>query len=80
MAHSVRRDAPELPDFSLLKRLARDQLIYLLEQLPGRKDLFIEADLMSPLDRIANVTTLKQHDVDKLYKVEHKPIVSTSDQ
>uniref|UniRef100_A0A8C7QFK6 VPS33B late endosome and lysosome associated n=1 Tax=Oncorhynchus mykiss TaxID=8022 RepID=A0A8C7QFK6_ONCMY len=74
MAHSVRRDAPELPDFSLLKRLARDQLIYLLEQLPGRKDLFIEADLMSPLDRIANVTTLKQHDVDKLYKVEHKPI------
>ncbi|XP_036837049.1 vacuolar protein sorting-associated protein 33B isoform X3 [Oncorhynchus mykiss] len=53
MAHSVRRDAPELPDFSLLKRLARDQLIYLLEQ---------------------------QHDVDKLYKVEHKPIVSTSDQ
>uniref|UniRef100_A0A8C9S7L8 VPS33B late endosome and lysosome associated n=1 Tax=Scleropages formosus TaxID=113540 RepID=A0A8C9S7L8_SCLFO len=32
MAHSARRDAPELPDFSLLKRLARDQLIYLLEQ------------------------------------------------
>uniref|UniRef100_A0A4W6BSE6 VPS33B late endosome and lysosome associated n=1 Tax=Lates calcarifer TaxID=8187 RepID=A0A4W6BSE6_LATCA len=59
MAHSARRDSPELPDFSLLKRLARDQLIYLLEQLPGKKDLFIEADLMSPLDRIANVSTLK---------------------
>uniref|UniRef100_A0A671U4Z5 VPS33B late endosome and lysosome associated n=1 Tax=Sparus aurata TaxID=8175 RepID=A0A671U4Z5_SPAAU len=59
MAHSARRDCPELPDFSLLKRLARDQLIYLLEQLPGKKDLFIEADLMSPLDRIANVSTLK---------------------
>lgn len=28
-------------------------------KLPGKKDLFIEADLMSPLDRIANVTTLK---------------------
>ncbi|XP_061564974.1 vacuolar protein sorting-associated protein 33B [Cololabis saira] len=80
MAHSFRRDSPELPDFSLLKRLARDQLIYLLEQLPGKKDLFIEADLMSPLDRIANVSTLKQHEVDKLYKVEYKPIVSTSDQ
>uniref|UniRef100_A0A8C4HQE2 VPS33B late endosome and lysosome associated n=1 Tax=Dicentrarchus labrax TaxID=13489 RepID=A0A8C4HQE2_DICLA len=52
---SERRDSPELPDFSLLKRLARDQLVYLLEQLPGKKDLFIEADLMSPLDRIANV-------------------------
>uniref|UniRef100_A0A8D3BST7 VPS33B late endosome and lysosome associated n=1 Tax=Scophthalmus maximus TaxID=52904 RepID=A0A8D3BST7_SCOMX len=80
MAHSARRDSPELPDFSLLKRLARDQLIYLLEQLPGKKDLFIDADLMSPLDRIANVSTLKQHEVDKLYKVEYKPIVSTSDQ
>lgn len=34
MAHSARRrDCPELPDFSLLKRLARDQLIYLLEQV-----------------------------------------------
>uniref|UniRef100_A0A8C4HPY7 VPS33B late endosome and lysosome associated n=1 Tax=Dicentrarchus labrax TaxID=13489 RepID=A0A8C4HPY7_DICLA len=77
---SERRDSPELPDFSLLKRLARDQLVYLLEQLPGKKDLFIEADLMSPLDRIANVSTLKEHEVDKLYKVEYKPITSTSDQ
>ncbi|XP_053472670.1 vacuolar protein sorting-associated protein 33B [Ictalurus furcatus] len=80
MAHTGRKDAPELPDFALLKRLAKDQLIYLLEQLPGRKDLFIDADLMSPLDRIANVTTLKQHEVDKLYKVELKPIFSVSDQ
>uniref|UniRef100_A0A1A7X9M0 Vacuolar protein sorting 33B n=1 Tax=Iconisemion striatum TaxID=60296 RepID=A0A1A7X9M0_9TELE len=80
MAHSIRRDSPEFPDFSLLKRLVRDQLIYLLEQLPGKKDLFIEADLMSPLDRIANVSTLKQHEVDKLYKVEYKPVISTSDQ
>ncbi len=87
MAHTERRDAPGMPDFSLLKRLARDQLIFLLEQvpwpytvssekhfafwirivnlnihvlqLPGKKDLFIDADLMSPLDRIANVTILK---------------------
>uniref|UniRef100_A0A8C2ZAH8 VPS33B late endosome and lysosome associated n=1 Tax=Cyclopterus lumpus TaxID=8103 RepID=A0A8C2ZAH8_CYCLU len=75
-----RWNCPELPDFSLLKRLARDRLIYLLEQLPGKKDLFIEADLMSSLDRIANVSTLKQHEVDKLYKVEYRPVVSTSDQ
>uniref|UniRef100_W5N9W3 VPS33B late endosome and lysosome associated n=1 Tax=Lepisosteus oculatus TaxID=7918 RepID=W5N9W3_LEPOC len=80
MALSSRRDAPQPPDFSFLKRLARDQLIYLLEQLPGKKDLFIEADLMSPLDRIANVSTLKQHEVDKLYKLENKPIVSTCNQ
>lgn len=42
MAFPHRPDAPELPDFSMLKRLARDQLIYLLEQVcvpparPGR--------------------------------------------
>ncbi|XP_070809952.1 vacuolar protein sorting-associated protein 33B isoform X4 [Pituophis catenifer annectens] len=53
------RGPPDLPDFGLLKRLARDQLVYLLEQLPGKKDLFLEADLMSPLDRIANVSILK---------------------
>lgn len=33
MAHTGRKDAPELPDFALLKRLARDQLIFLLEQV-----------------------------------------------
>ncbi|XP_077907286.1 vacuolar protein sorting-associated protein 33B isoform X2 [Ictidomys tridecemlineatus] len=80
MAFPLRPDAPELPDFSMLKRLARDQLIYLLEQLPGKKDLFIEADLMSPLDRIANVSILKQHEVDKLYKVENKPALSSNEQ
>ncbi|XP_048811661.1 vacuolar protein sorting-associated protein 33B isoform X2 [Lagopus muta] len=79
MASTARRDAPEPPDFGILKRLARDQLIYLLEQLPGRKDLFIEPDLMSPLDRIANVSVLK-HEVDKLYRVENRPAPSTSDQ
>ncbi|NWT48145.1 VP33B protein, partial [Chroicocephalus maculipennis] len=79
MAFAGRRDAPEPPDFGILKRLARDQLIYLLEQLPGKKDLFIEADLMSPLDRIANVSILK-HEVDKLYKVESRPALSASDQ
>uniref|UniRef100_A0A4W3IGX4 VPS33B late endosome and lysosome associated n=1 Tax=Callorhinchus milii TaxID=7868 RepID=A0A4W3IGX4_CALMI len=75
-----RWDAPDLPDFSILKRLAKDQLVYILEQLPGKKDLFIEADLMSPLDRIANVSILKQHDVEKLYKMDNKLVQGVSDQ
>uniref|UniRef100_A0A8C3SLN0 Uncharacterized protein n=1 Tax=Chelydra serpentina TaxID=8475 RepID=A0A8C3SLN0_CHESE len=33
MAFPGRRDAPDGPDFTVLKRLARDQLIYLLEQV-----------------------------------------------
>lgn len=36
MAHSARKDSPELPDFSMLKRLAKDQLIYLLEQVKSQ--------------------------------------------
>lgn len=35
MALAGRRDAPEPPDFGILKRLARDQLVYLLEQVRG---------------------------------------------
>lgn len=75
-----RRDAPQLPDFSILKQLARDQLIFLLEQLPGKKDLFIDVDLMTPLDRIAGVSILKKHDVDKLYKLENRTVISNSGQ
>lgn len=38
MDSAGRRDAPEPPDFGILKRLARDQLIYLLEQVrTGRR-------------------------------------------
>ncbi|KAG2470943.1 PRC1 regulator, partial [Polypterus senegalus] len=51
-----------------------------LPELPGRKDLFIEADLMSPLDRIANVSILKQHEVDKLYRLDNKPVISSCNQ
>lgn len=59
MAFPHRLDAPELPDFSMLKRLARDQLIYLLEQVSacrGRRlycvnsvALNVTSSLLSPL-------------------------------
>uniref|UniRef100_A0A673JYW1 Vacuolar protein sorting-associated protein 33B n=1 Tax=Sinocyclocheilus rhinocerous TaxID=307959 RepID=A0A673JYW1_9TELE len=62
------RDAPELPDFSLLKRLARDQLIFLLEQVTRPPTVSLNSSFFK-----------KQHEVDKLYKVELKPIVSSSD-
>lgn len=47
MAFPHRPDAPELPDFSMLKRLARDQLIYLLEQVGARR--------VRGLDRVSRV-------------------------
>ncbi|XP_077989380.1 vacuolar protein sorting-associated protein 33B-like [Glandiceps talaboti] len=54
----------------MLRRLARDQLVHLLELLPGKKDLVIDPDLMRPLDRIAGALLLKQHGVDKIFKLE----------
>uniref|UniRef100_A0A8C5N7E9 Uncharacterized protein n=1 Tax=Gouania willdenowi TaxID=441366 RepID=A0A8C5N7E9_GOUWI len=33
MAFSSRTDSPKLPDFSMLKRLVKDHLVYLLEQV-----------------------------------------------
>lgn len=53
MAFPHRLDAPELPDFSMLKRLARDQLIYLLEQVSAG-----HAWLLSCVNSVAlNVTS-----------------------
>uniref|UniRef100_A0A4W3HS07 VPS33B late endosome and lysosome associated n=1 Tax=Callorhinchus milii TaxID=7868 RepID=A0A4W3HS07_CALMI len=44
-----RWDAPDLPDFSILKRLAKDQLVYILEQVsegptPGPRTRIVNAD------------------------------------
>lgn len=48
MAFPHRPDAPELPDFSMLKRLARDQLIYLLEQVSVRQPSHLRSSLELP--------------------------------
>uniref|UniRef100_A0A3Q4HAM2 Uncharacterized protein n=1 Tax=Neolamprologus brichardi TaxID=32507 RepID=A0A3Q4HAM2_NEOBR len=58
MAHSARRDSPELPDFSILKRLARDQLIYLLEQVGTLFPLSLYVPVVSviSLQEFAGVT------------------------
>ncbi|XP_056021791.1 vacuolar protein sorting-associated protein 33B-like isoform X1 [Ostrea edulis] len=61
----------KFPDFLRLKVLARDDLTSLLDQMPGRKDLVIDTDLMKPLDRIANVSVLKQRGVDKIFKFDN---------
>nr|XP_006818336.1 PREDICTED: vacuolar protein sorting-associated protein 33B-like [Saccoglossus kowalevskii] len=54
----------------MLRQIARDQLVHLLEVLSGRKDLVIDPELMRPLDRIAGASLLKQHGVDKIFKLE----------
>ncbi|XP_070542107.1 vacuolar protein sorting-associated protein 33B-like isoform X2 [Ptychodera flava] len=61
---------PSYPDLQMLRSLARDQLVHLLESLPGKKDLVIDPELMRPLDRIAGAILLKQHGVDRIFKLE----------
>ncbi|XP_072167430.1 vacuolar protein sorting-associated protein 33B-like [Diadema setosum] len=62
--------ASRMPDFSILKQLAREHLVHLLESMPGGKDLVIEPDLMRPLDRVAGAQLLRSHGVDKIFKLD----------
>uniref|UniRef100_A0A914XI30 Uncharacterized protein n=1 Tax=Plectus sambesii TaxID=2011161 RepID=A0A914XI30_9BILA len=59
--------AAETMDFSMLRQIARHDLIHLLESTPGVKDLAVEPSLMKALDRIASMSLLLQHGVGKIY-------------
>lgn len=70
---------PPLPDVSVLKAAAQEQLSMLLENFYGKKDLVIDPDLMTPLDRLAGFTFLKERGVDKVFKLENNEILGTCD-
>lgn len=57
-------------DVHELKRILKDQLTHLLVSAPDQKDLVIDPDLTKPLDRVAGVAFLKEHGVDKIFKLE----------
>ncbi|XP_050403555.1 vacuolar protein sorting-associated protein 33B [Patella vulgata] len=57
-------------DVHLLKQLQRDQLAHMLESEPGKKDFVIDPCFTKLLDRIAGATFLKDHGVDKIYKLD----------
>ncbi|XP_076050358.1 vacuolar protein sorting-associated protein 33B-like [Oratosquilla oratoria] len=60
-------------DVEVLRQLSRDHLIRLLEEAPGSKDLILDVDLMKLLDRIADAQILRNHGVDKIYRLERLP-------
>ncbi|KAF2347520.1 Sec1-like protein [Trinorchestia longiramus] len=60
-------------DVWMLKELGCRSLVCCLEELPGKKDFVIDASLMKFLDRLSQAATLRQHDVDKIYKLEQVP-------
>ncbi|KAL5004270.1 hypothetical protein ScPMuIL_017726 [Solemya velum] len=58
------------PDTNKIREEARDNLANLLDSLAGAKDLVLDVDLMQPLDRVAGASLLKQHGVDKIFKLD----------
>ncbi|EDO29564.1 predicted protein, partial [Nematostella vectensis] len=62
------------PDFDFVKNIVRDKLIDILESVPGKKDLVIDPRLMKPLDHIAGAAFLKEHGVDKIFKLDYEKI------
>uniref|UniRef100_A0A915PRY8 Vacuolar protein sorting-associated protein 33B n=1 Tax=Setaria digitata TaxID=48799 RepID=A0A915PRY8_9BILA len=51
----------DFDDFGLLAQMARRELIHLLESMPEMKDLAVEPSLMRPLDKIASMSVLQEH-------------------
>ncbi|XP_041371533.1 vacuolar protein sorting-associated protein 33B-like [Gigantopelta aegis] len=50
-----------------IRHVLRTKLAHLLQSAPGSKDLVIGSNLTKALDRIAGVSFLKSHDVDKIF-------------
>uniref|UniRef100_A0A2P2I572 Vacuolar protein sorting-associated protein 33B-like n=1 Tax=Hirondellea gigas TaxID=1518452 RepID=A0A2P2I572_9CRUS len=63
-------------DVWLLREIGCRGLVCCLEEIPGKKDLVIDTTLMKMLDRLAQATTLRKHDVDKIYRLERVPPTS----
>ncbi|KAK7115615.1 vacuolar protein sorting-associated protein 33B-like [Littorina saxatilis] len=57
-------------DLHEIKRILKDHLTHLLESMPDQKDLVIDPELTKPLDRVAGIAFLKEHGVDKIFKLE----------
>ncbi|VDP04847.1 unnamed protein product [Soboliphyme baturini] len=55
-------------DFDILRRIARDKFIHILESSPTGKIVVFDVSLLKPLDRIVGASILKQHGVNKIYK------------
>lgn len=51
----------DFDEFSLITKLIREELVHILESIPGFKELIVQACLMRPLDRLASMSLLTKH-------------------
>nr|XP_058972438.1 vacuolar protein sorting-associated protein 33B-like isoform X4 [Pocillopora verrucosa] len=61
---------PSGPKFTHLKDETRDNLVAILKSVPEMKDLVIDPQLMKPLDHFTGASFLKEHGVNKIFKLE----------
>uniref|UniRef100_A0A914YA03 Vacuolar protein sorting-associated protein 33B n=1 Tax=Panagrolaimus superbus TaxID=310955 RepID=A0A914YA03_9BILA len=60
----------DFDDFAMVTQLTRRELIHVLESIIGTKELVVEQSLMRPLDKVASMSFLKEHNclrVQQLY-------------
>jgi hypothetical protein len=67
---SAKRSSSRDANIQLLQDFASRELRELLKQLDGPKDLFIDEELMTPLNHIAGASFIKQMGVAKMFKLE----------
>jgi len=60
------------PDMSALNLLSQANLNFVLNKIPGKKQLILESGLMKPLDRVANMSVLTKAGVEKVFKFDRK--------
>lgn len=59
----------DFDDFSLVTQLTRRELIHVLESIAGLKELIVEQSLMRPLDKIANMSLLQEHNCKRVQQL-----------
>ncbi|KIK07306.1 hypothetical protein K443DRAFT_627291 [Laccaria amethystina LaAM-08-1] len=65
-------------DVSLLKEIAKKDLVDALNGVNGAKTLVLDASLAGPLGLVIEVSLLKQHGVDKMFWLESGALTSTT--
>lgn len=49
-------------EFGLITKMTQGEFIHILESIPGNKELVVHECLMRPLDKIASMSFLHEHD------------------
>ncbi|KAK0404597.1 hypothetical protein QR680_017531 [Steinernema hermaphroditum] len=60
----------DFDDLALMSLLAKRELMQILASIDGEKDLIVQPHLMRPLDKIASMTLLQQHNCSRVQQLQ----------